>query len=249
VAGEREVLGASVARLRRLVEPLSPQQLRIQAYPSAWTVADVLSHLGSASVISALWIDQSLGGAQVVPQPVWDEWNAKDPDTKATDALRADQTFLDRLDATTDAQRERFLFEMGPLRLGYAGFIRTRINEHAVHSWDVAVAFDPEATLAPDAVPIVIEALPMIAGWAGKPTGTTTELQVRTIAPEQQYAIGLSSDGVVLTTSDRAGAPDLELPAEALIRLVYGRLDPEHTPAFAGDEADLDELRRAFPGL
>ena len=39
------------------------------------------------------------------------------------------------------------------------------------------------------------------------------------------------------------------LPAEALVRLVYGRLDPDHTPSFDGDEADLDELRRAFPGV
>jgi uncharacterized protein (TIGR03083 family) len=249
VAGERELLGASVARLRRLVESLGPEQLRVQAYPSAWTVADVLSHLGSAAVIAALWVDQSLGGAQVVPQLVWDEWNAKDPDAKAADALRADQAFLDRLDATRDAERERFVFEMGPLRLDYEGFIRIRINEHVLHTWDVAVAFDPEATLAPDAVPTVIEALPMIAGWAGKPTGTTIELQVHTVAPEQRYAIRLSGDGVALGVSDPAGAPDLELPAEAFIRLVYGRLDPEHTPAFMGDEADLDELRRAFPGL
>ncbi len=52
--------------------------------------------------------------------------------------------------------------------------------------------------------------------------------------------------------SNRAdGAPDttrLHLPAEALIRLVYGRLDPEHTPAIEGD-ADLDALRRTFPGF
>jgi hypothetical protein len=41
--------------------------------------------------------------------------------------------------------------------------------------------------------------------------------------------------------------PDLVLPAEALIRLVYGRLDPEHTPPVGGT-ADLDELRRVFPG-
>ena len=41
--------------------------------------------------------------------------------------------------------------------------------------------------------------------------------------------------------------PDLELPAEALVRLVYGRLDPDHTPAVRGG-ADLDVLRGVFPG-
>jgi hypothetical protein len=38
------------------------------------------------------------------------------------------------------------------------------------------------------------------------------------------------------------------LPAEALIRLVYGRLDPDHTPAVKGDPDVLDRLRRVFPG-
>jgi hypothetical protein len=43
-------------------------------------------------------------------------------------------------------------------------------------------------------------------------------------------------------------APDLELPAEAFVRLVYGRLDPAHTPPVSGT-ADLDELRSVFPGV
>jgi hypothetical protein len=51
-----------------------------------------------------------------------------------------------------------------------------------------------------------------------------------------------------LTTTESADIPDLELPAEAFIRLVYGRLDPDHTPAVTGP-ADLNELRRAFPGV
>jgi hypothetical protein len=42
----------------------------------------------------------------------------------------------------------------------------------------------------------------------------------------------------------------LRLPAEALLRLVYGRLDSDHTPASvdAGGHP-LDSLRRAFPGF
>ena len=39
------------------------------------------------------------------------------------------------------------------------------------------------------------------------------------------------------------------LPAEAFSRLVYGRLDPDHTPAFTGDAALLDTLRRVFPAF
>jgi hypothetical protein len=47
--------------------------------------------------------------------------------------------------------------------------------------------------------------------------------------------------------SDEA-VEDLALPAEAFIRLVYGRLDPDHTPTFRGDAGALDRLRAVFPG-
>jgi hypothetical protein len=42
---------------------------------------------------------------------------------------------------------------------------------------------------------------------------------------------------------------ELELPAEALLRLVYGRLDPAHTPPLKTRGVDLDELRAVFPGF
>ena len=40
------------------------------------------------------------------------------------------------------------------------------------------------------------------------------------------------------------------MPAEALLRLVYGRLDPRHTPPYkATDDALLDRLRAIFKGF
>jgi hypothetical protein len=42
----------------------------------------------------------------------------------------------------------------------------------------------------------------------------------------------------------------LRLPAESLIRLVYGRLDRDHCPAdVSTDGVDLDMLRAVFPGI
>jgi uncharacterized protein (TIGR03083 family) len=246
---DRAVLAGSVKRLRQLAEPLQPGELRSQAYPSEWTVADVLSHLGSGAVITALRVDEALGGSAVDSQPIWDEWNAKDPDAKAADALRADQALLDRLDALSADERERFQVEVGPMRLDFGGFVRLRVNEHTVHTWDIAVAFDPTAVLAPDAVDTVLLALPMIATFVGKPTGTTRDVTVRTTTPDHRFVISLSADGVAVARTDDDVAPDLVLPAEALIRLVYGRLDKDHTPRFEGAEPDLDELRRAFPGI
>ena len=59
----------------------------------------------------------------------------------------------------------------------------------------------------------------------------------------------MGPDSLKLTPSDLVAAPDLELPSEAFIRLVYGRLDPAHTPAVTGSPTLLDELRTAFPGF
>jgi hypothetical protein len=40
------------------------------------------------------------------------------------------------------------------------------------------------------------------------------------------------------------------MPADALLRLAYGRIDPAHTPAtVSGDPEVLEKLRAIFPGF
>jgi hypothetical protein len=123
-----------------------------------------------------------------------------------------------------------------------------RLNEHALHTWDVEVAIDASATLPPDATRLIIDNVGMIARFAGKPTGDQQDLHVRTTEPTRDFILSLGGDAVSLTPCDDDHAPDVELPAEAFIRLVYGRLDAAHTPPVRGN-ADLDELRRTFPGV
>jgi uncharacterized protein (TIGR03083 family) len=236
------VLGASVTRLAALVEPLTPAQIRQQAYPTEWTVADVLSHLGSGAVITRLRFD-----GEVDMQAVWDEWNAKDPDAQAADALVADAALQERLTSLT-AEETALRFAMGPMELDVPTFLGLRLNEHSLHTWDIAVTFDPDATVPPDEAALIVDTLTMMASFAGKPTGADKDITLRTATPERHFEIGLRPDGVALSAQERVDNPDLELPADALIRLVFGRLDPGHSPAVE-NAADLDELRRAFPGF
>ena len=49
-----EALGSSVRRLRLLVDGLSDDDLDTGAYPSRWSVAGVLSHIGSGAVVIPL---------------------------------------------------------------------------------------------------------------------------------------------------------------------------------------------------
>ena len=148
----------------------------------------------------------------------------------------------------TDDQRDRFTFDMGPLSLDYAGFIRFRINEHVLHSRDIAVAFDPTAALSADGAGVVLESLPTIALLGGKPTGSTRELSVHTTSSDRHVLIRLSVDGVPVDSTDSVDTPHLELPAEVFTRLVYGA-STQPTPRASKAQPKTLELRRAFPGI
>ena len=247
-----DVLATSAGRLVALVEPMTPDEIRRPAYPSEWTIADVLSHLGSGAVIMRMNTDAILAGGALemdAARAVWDEWNAKTPDEQASDAPGADHELLVRLGSVTAAERQGFRFPLGQREIDFAGYLGTRVNEHAVHSWDIAVVEDPTAPLLADAVGLIFDSLQMIVGFVGKPTGTDRAIRVATTAPRRHVDITLRPESVSFVPGAPARKPDLVLPAEAVIRLVYGRLDPDHTPPFEGAGADLDELRRAFPGV
>jgi hypothetical protein len=116
-------LHASVIRLRSIVEGFDADQLRAQAYPEKWNVADVISHLASGAVIMHRQLDANLAGTTLpddMASPIWDEWNAKSPDAKASDGLAADQAFLDRVESLGEADRARVRLAMGPLALELA---------------------------------------------------------------------------------------------------------------------------------
>jgi len=252
-AGRRlAVLHTSAAHLSVIVEPLTSEEIRGRAYPAEWTVADVLSHLGSGAVITRLNVDAALAGegldAEVV-RAIWDEWNAKSPDDQAADALGADRDLLTKLDSLSAEDQARFRLVLGPLDLDLSAYLGTRVNEHALHTWDIEVSLDHSETLLSDAVGVVVDNLELIGRFGGKPTGADRTITVRTIDPSRDFEVVLQPGGITLSPSAPADHPDLELPAEAFVRLVYGRLDQDHTPPFTGAEADLDELRRAFPGV
>jgi uncharacterized protein (TIGR03083 family) len=251
-----DALRASVDRLWALVEPLDAAQLRAQAYPSEWTIADVLSHIGSGAVIMKRRVDDGLAG-RATPDDfapsVWDEWNTKTDRAKVDDAEVADRALMARFDAATNDERKHARFSMGPLELTFDDLVSFRLNEHALHVWDVAVALEPATVVSPDSVSLVVDNVELIARYTAKPTGSVRRVAVRTTEPARRFTVDLGAEsvGFAATAPDAAegrDSVDLELPAEALIRLIYGRLDPAHTPPFEGDAALLDELRRAYPG-
>ena len=246
-----EALKSSSAHLRSIVEPLRADQIVAPSYASEWTIADVLSHLGSSAVILGARLDTGLAGTELADDfapPVWDEWNAKSPAAKVADGLEADRACVERLDAVTAGERATFHVTLGPIDLDFGRLVGLRLNEHALHTWDIEVMFDPSARVQPVATALIVDNIAMIVGFIGKPTGIERVVHVRTTEPTRHFALAIGKERVALEPGTTDREPDLELPAEAFVRLVYGRLDPAHTPPVRGP-ADLDELRRMFPGV
>ena len=245
------LLRSSVARLRRIAEPLDDATVERPAYPSEWSIAQVLSHLGSGAEIMQRRLDDTVSGRDTPESfapSVWDEWNAKSPRAQVDDALTADAALLARLEAVAASGAEELEFRMGPLTMDFDAFVGLRVNEHTLHTWDVEVALAPQVPLPAEAVPFVVDHLELIARYTGRPTGDERVVRVETTDPARRFVVELATDTAAFS-SGGDGPADLSLPAEAWARLVYGRLDAEHTPPAADDpDAVLDVLRRVYPG-
>jgi uncharacterized protein (TIGR03083 family) len=240
-------------RLRANVEPLGAEQLTAPSYCSDWPIAQVVSHLGSQAEIFGLWVDAGLNGQDPPGRdefvPVWDRWNAKSPQAKAADGLRADEATLERFESLDADEQARLSLHVFGMDLDAVGLARMRFSEHAVHTWDIAVTLDPAATLAPDAVALLVDTLDQLVARAGKPDGKQRKVRVLTSDPDRRFTLE-TGEAITLTPSDgEPGLPELRLPAEAFIRLLYGRLDPDHTPPAESTGVDLAELRQLFPGF
>jgi uncharacterized protein (TIGR03083 family) len=247
---------ASHRRVADLVAPLSDEELAGPSYADEWSIAEVLSHLGSGAEIFSLILAAGLAGRPAPGgeefQPVWARWNSKPPPAQAHDAIVADAAFLAQLDALDGQQRADWQIELFGGSQDLAGLLRLRLGEHAVHTWDVAVSRDPSATVAPDAVDLLIDVIDSLVSRVAKPADPPIRVLVSTQGPTRQFQLQATSGEASLTPHDGADAnsdAQLRLPAEALVRLVYGRLDPQHTPPIDASGIDLDVLRRIFPGF
>jgi uncharacterized protein (TIGR03083 family) len=239
--------------LRANVEPLSEDRLRQRSYCSEWSIAQVLSHLGSGAEIFGLFLDAGLNGVEppggdTFP-PIWQAWNERSPQAQATDALAVDDALVKRLESLTPDEQNKVRLQLFGMDLDVTGLTKLRLGEHAVHSWDVAVALDPAATVSAEAVGLLIDGLGPLIGRAGRPAASPQSVHVSTTEPAREFVLETGEPVRLDETSSQGDGPRLTLPAEALLRLVYGRLDPDHTPPVEAAGVDLDELRTVFPGF
>ncbi len=134
-----------------------------------------------------------------------------------------------------------------------AGAAATRLNEFALHSWDVRVSFDPGATIAPEAVPHLLPMCGIFVGFLGKPEaldGKESVIAVSLTDPAEELTLRLATPVAVSGGAPEQADGTLALPAESWLRLVTGRLKPPYIPIAkitTTGAVDLDLLRKVFP--
>jgi uncharacterized protein (TIGR03083 family) len=254
---------AGIAALRRshdnlatFVNGLAPGDLEKPSGAAEWTVAQVLSHLGSGAEIMGDAVQAALDGKPPIDRDkmpaVWARWNAMAPADVARESLETNERLLSTFENIDDDVLAATKVDMGflPAPVDVATVASLRLSEHALHSWDVYVGFDPATPLADFTVPILLGSLTMMGGFFARPIDRDIQMTLATTAPDRAFALHLTADGGRVTEGEAEGANRATLPAEALIRLASGRLGPDHTPAGVTTTGDvtLDDLRRVFPG-
>ena len=249
-------LSDSHDRLAAAVGRLTGDEVTGPSYCSEWSVAQVLSHLGSGAEIFGLIVAAGLHGreapGQTQNQEIWASWDAKSPQDQARDGVAEDGELVEQLAAISPEQRRSWRLSFFGAERSLADVIVMRLSEHTLHTWDVEVIGNPEATLAGDAAGLILDFLPQLAGMIGKPGGRELNVHVTTDHPERNFDLVVGPDGVAVTAAGpdpSYGQATLQLPAEAFARLLAGRLDAGDPAPVEAWSVDLDDLRQVFPGF
>ncbi len=247
-----------VALIDGLTDGTDPGRLTGPSYCDNWTVAQVFSHLGSGAEIFSLMVEAGVKGEDPPGpdtfQPIWDAWNSKSPELQAADLKGADLALVEQIEGLDPQQLEKFHLSMFGMEVDAATLIGMRLSEHALHTWDVEVVLDPSATLAPDAAAILVDLLPARVARSAKPAGGPLKVHVDTTAPARSFVLevgdSVSLDELPEGSEVGSETARIELPAEALLRLVAGRLDDQHLPQdLTVTGVTLEALREVFPGF
>ena len=250
-------LRATHDELATVVRGLADDELSASSGASEWTVAQVLSHLGSGAEITRAGYLAAREGrempGQEFNQSVWSRWDASGPREQAAGFLEHDAALVAGLEELPEHQRESLRIEIGflPEPMTLASFAGMRLNEAAMHGWDVRIALDPAATVDADTSEVLLEhlagGLGFVLGFGGKADQVSDPAVVQIEGSPAAIAI---ADRVSLTTSAAAPTATFTGDLEAAIRLIAGRLTPSHTPASVRvtGNVTLDDLRRVFPG-
>jgi uncharacterized protein (TIGR03083 family) len=241
------------ATLAGLVRTLTDDQLAAASGATEWTVAQALSHLGSGAEIGRTPIAVAAGQTVVAEdnQTIWARWDASAPRTQAEGFLEYDGRWLDTVEALTPEQRSSLTVDLGflPEPVPLLTALGMRLNEVANHSWDVRVAFDPNAGVDAGSAAALVD---LFAG----PVGFMLSFLAKPAELANPVSVAIPGGGLVIddavTVVNHLESPSATFngSAEAFVRLVSGRLKAPYGKGVTVEGGiTLDDLRRVFPGF
>jgi len=135
-------------------------------------------------------------------------------------------------------------------------YVELRIQELAIHDWDIRSAFDSNAGLDPACVPVLLDMSPRWLGMCFRPSVALAKPVVYGFkVGGEAYRMTVTGDAFQMEAGD-ASQPDLSLSAtgEQYLLFTYGRLtaaDGIHLGRLSvdGDVSHLDQFEVWFKGL
>jgi uncharacterized protein (TIGR03083 family) len=167
------------------------------------------------------------------------------------DFLEHNGRWLETVEALTPEQRSALTVDLGflPEPVPLLTAVGMRLSEVANHSWDVRVAFDPDARVDAGSAAVLVDLLAgplgFLLGFLAKPAELAAPVSVAI------PGAGLMIDDAV-TVVDHLESPSATFngPQEAFVRLVSGRLKAPYDDGVSVEgSVTLDDLRRVFPGF
>ncbi|MFI5614432.1 maleylpyruvate isomerase family mycothiol-dependent enzyme [Amycolatopsis sp. NPDC051903] len=255
-----ELVDRTIAALRAehdtlaaLVSTLTDEQLATTSGAADWTVAQALSHLGSGAEIGRAPIARAAGETVAAEdnQTIWARWDESAPRAQAEGFLEHNGRWLETVEAFTPEQRSSLVVDLGflPEPVPLVTALGMRLNEVANHSWDVRVAFDPNAGVDAGSAEVLIDLMAGPVGFMLSFLAKPAELAnpVSVAIPGAGLVI---DDAVTVVTDLESPSATFTGPAEAFVRLISGRLKAPHDNGVTVDgNVTLDDLRRVFPGF
>jgi uncharacterized protein (TIGR03083 family) len=236
-----------------LLANLDEGQLDSPSGADGWTVAQVLSHLGSGAEIGRALFAQAVGVSVEAEdnRTIWARWDAAGPADQAAGFVEHNTRWLAAVDALTPEQRSSLSTDLGflPEPVSLETVLGMRLNEVANHAWDVRVALDPNSEVNVDSAAVLVDLftgpLGFMLGFLAKPAELSESAMVA--VPGAGLVI---EDAVTVVSNLESPSATFHGSPGAFIRLLSGRLKEPYTKGVTVEgNATLDDLHRVFPGF
>ncbi len=272
---EVAVIGTLARGLHEFLDGLSANDLRRHSACDAWTVRDVAGHLTNRAERQITSMTRGREGDSAPPAGF-----VPPTDNMAMSAENADADIAYSISLGDELVPtfERHYRALHLLLNSFGGddwrcacwhprrgamtareYVSQRIQELAVHDWDIRSAFDPQAALHPDAIPVL---LGMSERWlrsAYNPGDDPPSGEIRyhfALSDAEPIDVVVQPDGVQVGAGLHPSPDDIDMVvacnANTYLLLAYGRIDVDtaaNSLVAIGEEGLLERFARWMVGF